>query len=521
MYTSTKNHIVLQLIKSNSFFVRIEPVTHIDEFKDEYNVVYDESPVENLVIIYNQARWCERLICDLKYKKFKDVKIEKYRDGIWSVSCLNWDAAVSWFYNHFEPYLKFKLISYCEDNIDEHSIIDKIENLQYQIKTDEYLDEIRKNIDDETCFKGVLKGFKLKKPEKFDDEYVLTSDGLIGIVLFSLSHFIDTLALTKETYSKINDLQIRQCEFTGCYFMNKDIIDLKEVPFFLKEVGIKKDDIEKLRYCSVYKRYVEKNICNEIEYYPLMNKTAIGFSFIDENVCLGTTELDIQSLRNLPFINENTVQAEYELQRKRVDAADIHVLSKQAEEKSNMEGCAPGYLYKNHITGHLKRYPHEIHIVKELELISKINVKTNIGRDMFDTLLEINENEVADIINELLSFIDILNLVFKKGPNAIAVPNSTRSVVCMDIQKKHTSYYVDTYKDDNSETLASQAIEKVFTYLSNYIMPKDINMNKIGQDLVDLGVKKTRKAKGNVYGIVNPSKKEIEELVTGSKSSKN
>lgn len=517
MYTSTKHHIVLQLIKSNSFFVRIEPVTHIDEFKDEYNVVYDESPVENLVIIYNQARWCERLICDLKYKKFKDVKIEKYRDGIWSVSCLNWETAVSWFYNHFEPYLKFKLISYCEDNIDEHSIIDKIENLQYQIKTDEYIDEIRENIDDETCFKGVLKGFKLKKPEKFDDEYVLTSDGLIGIVLFSLSHFIDTLALTKETYSKIIDLQIRQCEFTGCYFMNKEVIDLKEVPYFLKEVGIKKEDIEKLRFCGVYKRYVEKNICNEIEYYPLIDRKAIGFSFIDESI---THELDIQSLRNLPFINENTIQAQYELQLKRVNNEDIPRCTK-TEEKSSIEVGPNSYLYKNHITGHLKRYPQVINFVKELELISKIDVKTNIGRNMFDTLLEIKENEVQDIIKEMLSFIDILNLVFKKGPCAIAVPNPTRSVACMDIQKKHTSNYVDIYKDDNSETLASQAIEKVFTYLSNYIMPKDINMNKIGQDLVDLGVKKTRKAKGNVYGITNPSKKEIEELVTGSKSSKN
>ena len=37
-------------------------------------------------------------------------------------------------------------------------------------------------------------------------------------------------------------------------------------------------------------------------------------------------------------------------------------------------------------------------------------------------------------------------------------------------------------------------------------------MNKIGQDLVDLGVRKTRKAKGNIYALKNPSKKEIEQI---------
>ena len=117
---------------------------------------------------------------------------------------------------------------------------------------------------------------------------------------------------------------------------------------------------------------------------------------------------------------------------------------------------------------------------------------------------------MAKILKDVNHFVDSLALIYPKagiitnGKNKAFANDSS----CSD-QTTHTHDYVEKYKDDNFETLASDVINKVFTYVSKFIEAKDINMNKIGTDLVAFGVKKTRKSKGNVYGIKNPSIAEI------------
>lgn len=74
-------------------------------------------------------------------------------------------------------------------------------------------------------------------------------------------------------------------------------------------------------------------------------------------------------------------------------------------------------------------------------------------------------------------------------------------------QKLYTKTYVDLYKNDSLETLAATVVDNVYDYLSERYLPAgEINKNQISKDLVELGVKKTRKSKGYVYGLEDTAK---------------
>ena len=65
-------------------------------------------------------------------------------------------------------------------------------------------------------------------------------------------------------------------------------------------------------------------------------------------------------------------------------------------------------------------------------------------------------------------------------------------------QKALTAKYVKQYVDNNAETLAAQVIDNVCVYLTEHGFKDSINRNQVGQDLVELGVQKARKARGYV-----------------------
>lgn len=69
------------------------------------------------------------------------------------------------------------------------------------------------------------------------------------------------------------------------------------------------------------------------------------------------------------------------------------------------------------------------------------------------------------------------------------------------MQKYHTKNYVDKHKDDSAELAATVAIGKVSAYLEGVMEKSKINNNRIGQDLVEMGVKKVRRSRGYFYGL--------------------
>jgi anaerobic ribonucleoside-triphosphate reductase len=122
-----------------------------------------------------------------------------------------------------------------------------------------------------------------------------------------------------------------------------------------------------------------------------------------------------------------------------------------------------------------------------------------------DQLAYVNKDNVLDIVDDLQKYLHIISLIFNIGPR-------TTSDSAAKKQHELTAKYVERFKDDKQETIASQVIERVHGYLSAFMNNKDINCNQIGQDLVELGVKKTRKSRGYVYNVMNPSQQELRKF---------
>lgn len=111
----------------------------------------------------------------------------------------------------------------------------------------------------------------------------------------------------------------------------------------------------------------------------------------------------------------------------------------------------------------------------------------------------------TDMVKELQQLVNILS-------NGQEEVDNNDNEICNDStwppQKRITRDYVEMYKNNALETLASTVIENVHDYLVQRSFSQDkINKNQIGKDLVELGVKKTRKSKGYVYGIEDTKEK--------------
>ena len=152
-------------------------------------------------------------------------------------------------------------------------------------------------------------------------------------------------------------------------------------------------------------------------------------------------------------------------------------------------------LFKNLITNVVHAYDTNIKLLKELELLSSYTYKNEFTSKVIESLEEISLSR--PLINELKELISILDNVTGNDDEDIDKTSNNKTSE-FNIQKLLTDSYVKTYKNDKAETVASTVIDNVYNYLSPL---KQINRNQIGKDLVDLGVKKTRKAKGFVYGI--------------------
>jgi len=153
------------------------------------------------------------------------------------------------------------------------------------------------------------------------------------------------------------------------------------------------------------------------------------------------------------------------------------------------------YIYTNTITNIINIFEIELTYLTEYNLVSiiaKLSAKL---------INYINTNSFTlDDINELNDFVG----QFIKKP----VAQETNEHLAL------TKIYVDKNKNDQKETLASVVVDNVKSYLSENI--PIVNQNQIGQDLVELGVKKTRKAKGFVYGIQDTSNKSAVDIYSPS-----
>jgi len=547
MHTSTNEHIIIhfQNIK-NENFIRIITVANTDDYFKEIKTVYGQDESVNnecISLFYNCVELYDRIICDLGFKKFKGIeKIEKILPGLWQVYQSNDSDIISWFKNTYLSWVKSRLNMYIED-LDEDKYFDcwnikwnKLEAKEY-VKI-QYLEDLSNT------------NYELLGCEKTKDgSFVFTRNHLLSLVSFYINNnYSKVLApfeikemniitpLDNEKKEK-STLIINDCDYLRGLTLDRTVLSTIDVEEIFKSLFVTNGTLACIAKSKDFIASSEDEISNQFN--NLCETQIFGgfYSFIDNSFGL-QSEGDIEDVFKmlerdsyktstkprdvgvLSFKPDEIHPTTLDLIKKTFpDSGDedfVNELIKKAIPTtiSNIMLLAPSrerdiipppqiektkMLFKNLITNVVHAYDTNIKLLKELEMLSSYTYKNAFTSKVIESLEEISlSRPLINELKELISILDNVNFEDAEGDDKTVLKQPLET----NIQRLLTDGYVKSYKNDKAETVASTVIENIYNFLTP-LKPIDeqINRNQIGRDLVDLGVKKTRKAKGFVYGI--------------------
>ncbi len=378
--------------------------------------------------------------------------------------------------------------------------------------------------------------FKFKCLEKIDDEfYYLSKKDLFALFI---SYFQNS------TYHEYTDMKFKEPtnlkikgKINYKLSINQDYIDIEDIPYVLnyfKLISIPNNQtsikIEKSFYeirsiiNSHYSNLQNLEIQNKIFNQPIkknddnvileIDKEWGGRSSYPESFLYNASGESSISIDGMPGNKKKLGYAPFNVEY--VSPSAIYDTKKKDDLKTI-------YFYKNTLTNHHFIINFNIKYFTEVKLIYQMvdNDDSELLKSLVNSISiydKINIKTINKIKTQIDTFLEMLNLIIedesKSGSGGENIINDKNSK-----QKYYTSQYVSEFKDDNSETLATQVSSNVSEYLSHFVKDQNININQIGKDLVSLNVKKNRKSAGYFYGIKNPNQEEILKLVNKNKIS--
>jgi hypothetical protein len=495
-------------------FIRIVPTSEVTKYFEEVNKTYGDTidvSSDLIKVLYNCADFHERLVHDLRYKKFKGISSTETCPGLW---CIDTPTNVNeWWKETYLPWVTSKLLSYIED-LDEDAYFDIVpEQEDWGFVADQKITQ---------CIFDEVTKYKLLNVERTNDgKYVLTRNHLLCLVLDyvnnnhgSILGFGTGTTKLPETEDAIPsvDLDCTSCDNVRGSFINKDVLTTLDVQKLLSVLNISNDVLKRVTTCRNYVKILEgealtRNIVHETSAFGAWYQNLDDSSFdasdnaIDvvfaNAISVGAstaTSLPQPMTVMRPFFELGTGSTE-----------QVFLGFETVKQADNPPKPSTQVVYKNLINNSINVFDVELTYLKELQRLSSITYNTDVTKTVLET---INKQKVStDIIKELQQLLDILEDGQEEGTtkeDKIA-PDENNA---WSLQKLITKTYVDLYKNDTLETLASTVIENVYEYLlQGSLAQEQINKNQIGKDLVELGVRKTRKSKGYVYGIEDTTSK--------------
>ena len=523
----------------------------------------DAREVENCVYLYNSAKWFSRFLDDLKYKKFRGTSMEKVAEGIWKVSGSSiYPTMVDWFRVTFVPYVRSKLATYNEEEDEEPmDLLARLKSHATLVAVD--MHKVIKRVFDEAqdCYTLVL-----QKPEKVagvKDTYVLTYNELMAMLLSYDSYKLgpnfdrpvtgfkiwkeDHYYVNKTVFTE-NDIlanlhvlgicQDKYLEFNMHELAYKDIrngslllpnsmvaavhqpkwkVDAKRQPRWEMD-GLRQPREQFSEGTVTWVKAEDAISAYEKEGVVLLpNSMADGLRQpsweveAEDAICayekegLGC-ELD---LFDATIIREKWEGAPHD--ERLVGTANAHiplrgpilppciafegVPSKEPSQKEKLYN-----LYVNVITKEMKLYACEYKLLRELKLVSDVKLHTEMAYAFLERVCaNIEMDNLLEDVMEIGRVLDKMPVGLTRTETSGAIPGGGRDV----LQKYHTKSYVEKHKDDTAELAATVAIRNVNSYLEGVMEKSKINSNRIGQDLVELGVKKVRRSRGFFYGLTD------------------
>ncbi len=520
MYT-TSDHILVYFQTfsgkenvANLDYVRVIAVNKSLHFFEELKTVYNiTASNEDIHMFYNCGDLYERLVNDLQFKRFKNRVFKSVCSGLWLLGESSEDN-IKWYNEVLIDWIKQRLSTYIDD-MEEDSLSCSIKNELWKFKWDFITtDYLKLNLEEDK-----LDYYLLNYENTSDSNYVISTKHIMSLIALyanlnygkvtsdyniesgriiknnktgeislnvdnNNTNTTDNSSFVEEdnTNTNINDFIIKESDNNRCLILNKNVLSTFEVESILEYLNVDTDVLFKFAMSFEFSR-LQKNILDAHSLYIPTESAVFGLNYapltgFEINRCIG----DLDYFNTEPNLTSQCTK-------------------KIVDTSKNVS------IYKNLLDDSVNIFNDDLTIttLTEFERISTYSYKSTITENIINT---INKNTITkQLIEELFELIKILNTndLEEEDP----CKDEKNQEPKMDLQHIVTKTYVDQYKNDNVETVASTVIDNVYKYLKQSALHENyINKNKIGQDLVTLGVKKVRKSKGYFYGMEDSNEKE-------------
>ena len=455
-------------------YIRILALNKVESYRKELALAYDACDDTNIRIFYNCGDMCQRLISDLGYKKFKGTTLKETCAGLWCIETCTKDE---WFTQIYVEWIQKKLRSYIEDTEDTEGTegTEGTQSLLYYTIIPEEIQwkEVSTLNHAEIVFDEQTTRYKVLNYELHNDKIVLTKDHILSLIY----------KFVKNNYSFIASLSLSNIHIPinidktsliyGCC-IDKDLLCSNELLYLFSMIGINEQMLERVIKSKTYLDIFETELFTNISKSE-SNPYYTWYSYIDDT-CEDTCE--------------NTSENAFNFVQFPSAALKKSVTVDQSTEK---------IIYKNVLNDEIVLFDKKLIHLIELANVSSFNYTTPLTSKIVES---INKTIITqEFINELKQLVAIFD-----------TPSTDK---VLPTQKDLTQIYVDKYKNDAIETLASTVIDNVNQYLDGKIT--NINKNQIGKDLSEMGVKKNRKARGYVYGIEDTKQSKFIDYSKASK----
>ena len=483
MDTSSEHIIIHKQTIEDKVYIRIIACGDTSSYYHEIGATYKTCVVDSACIFYNCADCYQRLLHDLDFKRFKGYDISKVSQGLWFVNNVNNLDICDWFQNVYIQWIRNKLTSYKDDtDIDQYYEISKdvdwneIERLGYSSLT----------LGDKECT------YVLNEREYFpnDSKLVLSKTHLLSLVYNFVKYNYFDVMTDNHNMGPINKIIHGSDLLIRGVCISKSELTKDEVYHVLTYLGVTNDMLKTIASSTQFLKPMYDEDFHLYNVQPSeFNPFKTWYSFL--------------------ITENNNTQIMYADHANTFDIYNNKKLNSQQELKR--------ILCKNLITGTVVVVEKEFKYLHEFQNLSKFVYTTNILTTFIDLLN--NTTITKTIIEELKQLLEILPSFAENDKLEADKPQSLayeslpydNDGRCVN-QVFLTQHYVNLHKNDSVETLASVAIDNIHQYLTDHMDKALINKNLIGKDLVNLGVRKTRKAKGYVYGIDDTSKTGIRQI---------
>lgn len=457
MDTSCRGCIILHKQHiDDKLYLRIVATLSTEDYQQEAQSIYGEDKLD-YIAFYNCADMYDRIISDIDHKKFKGVKkVKTICKSVWQVE----ELVDTWFEDELQEWMRARLSMYIEDKDDSCNVF----------LNDDGWDNTLVTI---TMHESHI-SYTINRCETTrDGDIIINKDHILSLLVYYLHNNAHTNATTECPDLKVQPYFARGAVINKCELSNTEVLSL------LTQLDVSIDDHRK---CLLYKWSLGSA---DTSYVSCENdRFKSWYSFIPG--------------MDIPYHGEND--------HARVDVAVRSYLimePPQSQSKTN-NGCrnevGAKSIYLNSVRNKLSVFDIDImylHEFKKLEEFTDLD-------DFTDSILgHINNTTIIEkTVNNLKLLVATLDKLNATACEVKTAPVSEAS----NLQKYCTKMYVDKYKNDKMETPASIVVDNVLCQLRKDLPETSINKNQISTDLVELGVKKMRKAKGYVYGIEDTSK---------------